>query len=107
MNNNFINRDILEGCDEIANQLKSETKDTPFEYSIVFKNNDIIEIIFFIGITNSESDAIVLSISKNKNIKFCNWSIIARKMTNLSSKLVDMLYELACYINKRLEDYKE
>lgn len=107
MNNNFINRDTLERCDEIVNQLKSKIKDTPIEYSITFKNDGIIEIIFFIGITNSEPDAICLSISKNKNIKFCKWSIIARKMTDLSSNLLDMLYELARYINKRLEDYKE
>lgn len=108
MNNNFINKDILEACDEIAEQIKAESKEQlPISHGITFKDNETIEITFILGNNDDKFNSITFVIIKSENIKRYDLSIENYGNISLSSKLFSMLYEFACYINKRLEDYKE
>ena len=108
MNNNFINRDILEGCDEIVEQIKAESREyLPISYGITFKNDNTIEIAFIFGSDDDKFNGITFVIIKSENIKSCDLNIENYGTISLSSKLFSMLYEFACYINKRLEDFKE
>lgn len=107
MNNNFINRDILEGCDEIAEQIKAESREhLPISYGITFKDDNTIEITFIFKSNDDKFNGITLIILRSENIKSCDLNIENYGTISLSSKLFSMLYEFTCYINKRLEDYK-
>lgn len=108
MNNNFIDRNILEVCDEIAEQIKAESREQlPISYGITFKDDNTIEIAFIFGSDDNKFNGITFVIIRSENIKCCDLNIENYGTIYLSSKLFSMLYELARYINKRLEDYKE